>query len=242
MNTQLLLVRHGDVVRIDEEGTPRPDQIYNGNSAHLTKLGLRQLKSLGKRLAAEGLVPDVVFSSDFSRTMISAKGLISGLGVDLRPIGLSALQDVYAPGWDGVPKEEFIQLTHGDVYSFEPQTHKQRLYMRDQESLAALILRQRRAGDRIQKRVREREEQPDLIAVVGHGDASSAFHWVHSHVYGFFPASYWEMQDSFKLEKAEAHLLTVDPAFHIVGEGRRIRIPEVDQSVEGWRTQGSERK
>lgn len=242
MNTSLLLVRHGDVVRIDEEGNPRPDQIYNGKSAHLTKFGLIQLKELGKRLAAEGLVPDVVFASDFSRTTISAKGLISGLGVDLRPIRLSALQDVYAPGWDGVPREEFIQLTHGDVYSFEPQTHRQKLYTQGQESLVALILRQKTAGDRIQERVQELEERPHLIAVVGHGDSSSAFHWAHSHDNGVFPASYWEMQDSFKLEKAEAHLLELNGEFRIVGEGIRIRIPEVDASVEGWRTQGSERE
>lgn len=243
MNTSLLLIRHGDVIYVDRQGRERPELIYNGDTAQLTDLGREQLQNLGGTLLAEGLIPDSIVTSDFRRAVDSTEALKEGLGKRVWTFREQNLRDVIAPGWDGLPKEEFVRLTNGDIYSFAPQTPEQEKYMLNQETLENIITRQRNARYRVRSELVSNhfESRDTLIAVVGHGDALSAFHWEWTHEENELPTSYWEMKDSFYLDKAEAHLLTLDPSLRIVGEGRRIRIPEVDASVEGWRNQGKEK-
>ncbi len=236
MNTQLLLIRHGDVVYVDETGTPRPELIYNGDTAQLTEMGRSQLESLGRTLRIEGISPDMIISSDYQRAIDSATALVRGMKNNINIQEQKILRDVYAPNWDGISKEEFIRLTNGDIYSFAPQTPEQSFYIKDQESIADIITRQRRMQYAFNLRKGSR------IGIVGHGDQLSALHWAMSHDEGELPEGYWQMKELFYLEKAEAHLLTLDPSLRIVGEGRRIRIPEVDASIEGWRNQRPEKE
>ena len=81
---RLTLMRHGQAALAPPRATDHQRQ--------LTEVGVRQTRALGKQLALERLLPDLVISSDAERAVLTARNLLAGAG-ETRPLLL--LSDLY---------------------------------------------------------------------------------------------------------------------------------------------------
>lgn len=156
-HTVVHLIRHGmPVVGCDARGRPviyRPD-------APLSPEGRSQVAALaGVILAAEPI--DVVYTSPYVRAVETAQ-VLAGIHRAPDPIVRSCLVDTDAPGWFGVPWEEFKRYTPSQVFA-DPRTREtpQQIDARMRECFSGIVA----------------AESGRTIAVVSHGDPLRILYW-----------------------------------------------------------------
>ncbi len=102
MPTSLLLIRHGAV---DSPIGPEGPLIY-GPEQPLNIQGQHQILRLGQNLKNDAIVPDVIYTSPFTRAVQSAELLRETLPNNPPIIIREALSGSYAPQWSMRPESE----------------------------------------------------------------------------------------------------------------------------------------
>lgn len=86
---RLLLMRHGAVEYFDAQGQAVPP-----DAVPLTAAGVAQARAMGQALAAHGVRVDRVVTSGLTRTRMTAREVLAGLGSRLQPQEEPALQEI----------------------------------------------------------------------------------------------------------------------------------------------------
>jgi broad specificity phosphatase PhoE len=148
---KLYLIRHGQAVSNISDVIV--SQIYNSHKAPLTSLGVNQSLKVGENLANKNL--DLIFSSDFLRTMQTAYlvGAISKtrVGFDTR------LREKNMGDWEGRKFSEFVvQHNVENLWEYSPDKV---------ESYQDIVTRAQSFLDDVQKM-----KMYKSVGVVSHGD------------------------------------------------------------------------
>ena len=100
---EFYFIRHGE-----SESNATPGLAAGANfDAPLTDLGETQATLLGKRLLAEGVKFDLVYSSTLDRAIKTARLMLDAMGEPDRDFPkVEAVMEQQMPGWRGVPLEE----------------------------------------------------------------------------------------------------------------------------------------
>ncbi|RMG01312.1 MAG: alpha-ribazole phosphatase [Nitrospirae bacterium] len=97
-NTELYIIRHGHTVNGDEKR-------YKGHiDVPLSEIGKKQAYALGKWIKDKGLIPHLIFSSDLSRAVETAR--IIGEQFGMSPQIDTALRERSFGLWEGMSFEE----------------------------------------------------------------------------------------------------------------------------------------
>jgi probable phosphoglycerate mutase len=101
---QIILSRHGNTF------DPGEKVVMAGfsNDLPLVEKGEEQARALGKKLKAEGTVPEAFYCSELQRTRKYAELVIEELGIDAKPIVDSRLNEIDYGNWTGLSDEEII--------------------------------------------------------------------------------------------------------------------------------------
>lgn len=216
MSRKVYFIRHGDVeFPLDKKGR----KLIYPPETPLSILGRRQIHQVAEQLKKEGIRLDALFSSPFKRARESANMLLEELSIP-KLIIVNDLHDVHPNSWTGRPLEEYAKI-EGDIYSHA--------LSQDQETLEQLLIRAKRALELVMG-----TENFSSVGVISHGDLLSGADWV-LRTPDRVP-SYIEMKNNFYLQKGQVAEYKIDPSLRIVDEVRLVTVPEVLQSIEGWRS------
>ena len=103
--TRLYLVRHGELV------TSKEWRYVGQMDVELNETGKKQIQNLSSRLSSEQI--EMIFSSDFSRTIESAEIIGNKLGIINEPI--SELREINLGVWEGLTLEEIEESFPEDL-------------------------------------------------------------------------------------------------------------------------------
>lgn len=105
--TKVIFVRHGEA-----EGNI--DRRFHGHyDSNLTENGRKQIKLAAQRLKNESI--DVIYSSDMTRTFLTAKAIAEGRRLEITKVG--ALREIYGGDWEDVPWDQ-LPLKFPESYNF----------------------------------------------------------------------------------------------------------------------------
>lgn len=209
----LILIRHGHVEPKFENGV----HVTYGPDGQLSELGHRQARQMARSLRAEGIVPDMLMVSPFKRAQQTAEPITSEF--DLTPITVNDIQDVYCPGWWGVPNED-LRKVKGNIYSAAPRSE-------DQETFEDVF---ERAKNVLNFVLEGRDNQ--IIALVSHGDIIGAMNWILTRE--GLPVDYDELVTHKYLDRGQAIIHKLND-MRAEDEGRLIITKESLESAEGYR-------
>ena len=164
---EFYFIRHGE-----SESNATPGLAAGANfDAPLTDLGKTQATLLGKRLLAEGVKFDLVYSSTLDRAINTARLMLDAMGEQDREFPkVEAIMEQQMPGWRGVPIEEAFTT---DVMLY--RAAKGPDFVPPQGESLRMV--QRRISAWLEQEIIYNEDltskpQDLKIAVVGHGQSS----------------------------------------------------------------------
>ena len=164
---EFYFIRHGE-----SESNATPGFAAGTNfDAPLTDLGATQATLLGKRLRAEGIEFDLVYSSSLDRAIKTARLMLDAMGEPERDYPkVDDIIEQQIPGWRGVPVEE-VHTPENRVYMLEKGPD----FVPPQGESLRMV--QRRVSGWLEREIIYNEsltsEPQNLrVAVVGHGTAS----------------------------------------------------------------------
>lgn len=214
---KVFLIRHGEQeYPVDAQGR----KLVSSPDAPLVELGRTQMRELGRKLAAEGIILDSLYTSPLPRVQQSAEILAEGKSVPIYVI--DGLKENFPNSGEGHTYDELEEL-EGDIYAHP--------FSENQETLYHLVDRSRTAIEFILADAKKRGYE--LVGIVGHGDPLCALDWSIKHE--DYPLSYAEMKKEFYPQKGQAHEYTIGPDLRIIGEGRIITTEAAKQTIEGFR-------
>ncbi len=179
-------IRHGE-----SESNATPGMMAGKNfDAPLTAKGYQQAEAVGRRLKADGVIFDKIYSSSMTRTIQTTETMLKAMGEDDRQFPkIDAIIEQQMPGWRGVPvsdvlTDELVAYMRGKGAHFVPP-----------EGESSRMV-QRRYASWLEEEVLYNEdlvskEQSLSIAVVGHGAATRCL--LH-YILGFDEAFIQRMQ------------------------------------------------
>ena len=145
--------------------------------APMTERGHRQARALGKRLGAEGVEFDRIYSSSMTRAVQTAQGMLEGMGIpDTQFRRADEIIELQVPGWRGkrqvdviTPEVALLQVTKGKWF-VPPDGESERMV-------------ERRFSNWIEDEVTNNPDFAKLgrqtIAIVSHGLALKClFHYI----------------------------------------------------------------
>jgi probable phosphoglycerate mutase len=102
---RIILSRHGNTFEPDEK------VVMAGlkNDLALAQKGELQARDLGKKLKAEGIIPEAFYCSELQRTRRYAEIVIEELGIDATPIVDARINEVDYGNWTGLSDGEIIE-------------------------------------------------------------------------------------------------------------------------------------
>lgn len=210
MNKKVYLIRHGDV--------ENPKKLVYPPETSLSSLGRTQLHKVAELFKSQGIKIDALFVSPFARAKESAMILQQELAIHENII-IDDLSDVHPNSWVGKPLVEYGKI-EGDIYG-HPQSS-------EQETLNHLLMRAKKGLEQIVAR-----DDFNSVGIVSHGDLISGIDWI-LRTPDRVP-TYIEMKNRFYLQKGQVAEYTLDPSLKILDEVKLLTIPEVKQSLEGYR-------
>lgn len=214
---KIFLIRHGEQeYPVDAQGR----KLVSSPDAPLVELGRTQMRGLGRKLAAEGITLDSLYTSPLPRVQQSAEILAEGKSIPINVI--DGLKEVNPLRAEGKTYEE-LEKIGGDIYAHP--------FSENQETLDHLVDRSRAAIEFILADAKKRGYKS--VGIVGHGDPLCALDWSIRHE--GYPSSYTEMKKEFYPQKGQAHEYTIDSDLRIIGEGRIITTEAAKQTFESFR-------
>lgn len=112
MKSSMLLIRHGQVD--SPMGSTGP--LMYGSQQPLNKIGEQQMTKLGESFNAQGLTPQIIYTSPFPRAVQSAQILSNELPNHPRVIIRDNLRGGFSPQWDGRLVSELANVKE-DIFS-----------------------------------------------------------------------------------------------------------------------------
>lgn len=214
---KIFLIRHGEQqYPYDEQGR----KVVSSLDAPLVELGRVQLRELGKKLAGESIVLDVLYTSPILRVQQSAEILAEGQSIAINIV--DGLREVNPLSAEGKTYDE-LEKIGGDIYAHP--------FNENQETLDHLVNRSREAIEFILSDAKKRGYES--VAIVGHGDPLCALDWTLKHADN--PASYADMRDSYYPQKGQAKEYIIDANLKLEGKGRIITTEAAKQTIESFR-------
>ncbi len=125
MKSSMLLIRHGQVD--SPMGSTGP--LMYGSQQPLNKIGEQQMTKLGESFNAQGLTPQIIYTSPFPRAVQSAQILSNELPNHPRVIIRDNLRGGFSPQWDGRLVSELANVKE-DIFSknpYQPDIHGETL-------------------------------------------------------------------------------------------------------------------
>ena len=115
-NTEIFLIRHGDVVN--------PDSIIYDGTVSLSEFGKEKMRALGRAFREKGVMPNAVVSSDFLRAIQSAEEIMKNyLDLNLSIEQDSRLEDPHSPDLFGKSISWLTEIidpyTHLDLLNWD---------------------------------------------------------------------------------------------------------------------------
>ena len=182
---EFYFIRHGE-----SESNATPGFAAGANhDAPLTGLGEKQATLLGKRLLAEGVKFDLVYSSTLVRAEKTARLMLDAMGEPDRDFPkVDDIMEQQMPGWRGVPLEEAFTT---DVMLYRAAKGPD-FVPPEGESLRMV---QRRISAWLEREIIYNEDltsrpQDLKIAVVGHGQSSRC---LFQYIMGFRDSLLWQL-------------------------------------------------
>lgn len=211
---KIFLIRHG------EQQYPYNDQgrkLISSPDAPLAELGRIQLQELGKKIAEEGMIPDVLYVSPILRAQQSADILVDVVSI-ANKFTVDKLKEVFPNSAEGKTFEEW-EAIRGDVFAHplgKDQESLEHLFKRTKEAIKSILVDAKKRGYK-------------SIGIVGHGDPLCVLSWILKHK--DLPSSYYEMKNEYYPQKGQAYIYSISS-----GKGRIITTEAAIQTFETFRS------